>query len=83
MEGEYCTWVLEGLLIIIHVLTLCFEAFTQLGLGLSVGSESGLGVKLVGHSGGSDHSLQTASSLGHILLRVEEDHVNLRHVEQP
>lgn len=62
---------------------LCFEAFAQLGLGLSVGSESGLGVELVGHGGSGNHSLEAPCALGHVLLRVEENHVDLGHVEQP
>lgn len=70
-------------LINVDVLTLCLQAFAQLGLGLSVGSESGLGVELVGHGGGRNHGLQAARALGHILLGVEQNHVHLRHVEQP
>lgn len=37
--------------------TLCFQAFTQLGLCLSVGPQATFGVELVGHGGCSDHSL--------------------------
>lgn len=70
-------------LISITALTLCFEAFAQLCLGFSVGSESSLGVELVGHGGCSNHGLEAACALGHILLGVEENHVDLRHVEQP
>lgn len=63
--------------------TLCFQAFTKLGLGFSIGSESGLGVELIGHGGGGYHGLEASCALGHILLRMEENHVDLRHVEQP
>lgn len=66
----------------IYVLTLCLQAFAQLGLGFSVGSESSLGVELVGHGGGSNHGLEAARTLGHVLLGVEQNHVHLRHVEQ-
>lgn len=58
------------------------EAVAQLGLGFSVGSESGLGVEFVGHGGGGEHGLEAARALGHVLLGVEEDHVDLGHVEQ-
>lgn len=70
-------------LISIHALTLCLEAFTQFSLGFSIGSQSWLGVEFVGHSGSSNHCLEAARALGHILLRVEENHVHLWHVEQP
>lgn len=76
-------FLVNGFLICICVLTLCFEAFAQLGLGFSVGSESGLGVELVGHGGSGNHGLEASSALGHILLGVEENHVDLRNVEQP
>ncbi len=65
-------------------LTLSFQVLAQLRLGFSVGPQAGLGVELVRHGGGSDHSFQAASAaFGHILLRVEEHHVDLRHVEHP
>lgn len=70
-------------LISIYCLTLRFQAFAQLGLGFSVGSESSLGVELVGHGGGGNHGLEAPCALGHILLRVEENHVDFGHVEQP
>lgn len=80
-ENKY-NWVLL-ILISMHALTLCVQAFAQLGLCLSVGSESSLGVELVGHGGGSNHRLQAACALRHILLGVEENHVDLGHVEEP
>lgn len=65
-------------------LTLSFQVFAQLWLGFSVGPQTGLGVELVRHGGGSDHSFQAASAaLGHILLRVEEHHIDFRHVQHP
>lgn len=67
----------------VGTLTLRFKAFAQLRLGFSVGSESSLGVELVGHGGGGDHGLEAARPLGHILLGVEKHHVDLRHIEQP
>lgn len=70
-------------LISICVLTLRLQAFAQLRLGLPVGSESSLGVELVGHGGGGDHGLEATRALWHVLLRVEENHVHLWHVEQP
>lgn len=70
-------------LICICVLTLRLQAFAQLRLGLPIGSESSLGVELVGHGGGGDHGLEATRALGHVLLRVEENHVDLGHVEQP
>lgn len=61
--------------------TLCFQTFTQLGLCLSVGPQATFGVELVGHGGCSDHSLQAALALGHVLLRMKEHHVDFGHVE--
>lgn len=74
--------VLSGFLISICVLTLCFEAFAEFSLSFSVGSESSLGVELVGHGGGGNHGLEAARALGHILLRVQNNHVYLGHVKQ-
>lgn len=65
------------------VLTLRLQAFAQFRLGLPIGSESGLGVELVGHGGGGNHGLEATRALGHVLLWVEENHVHLWHVEQP
>lgn len=61
--------------------TLCLETFAEFGLGLPVGPQASFGVELVGHGGRSDHSLQAALALGYILLGMEENHVDLRHVE--
>ena len=61
--------------------TLCFKTFTEFRLGLSIWPQATFGVELVGHGGCSDHSLQAALALGHVLLWMEENHVDLRHVE--
>lgn len=61
--------------------TLCFQTFTELRLGLSVGPQASFWVELVGHGGCGDHSLQAALALGHVLLRMKEHHVHFGHVE--
>lgn len=61
--------------------TLCFKTFTEFRLGLSIGPQATFGVELVGHGGCSDHSFQAALALGYVLLWMEENHVDLRHVE--
>lgn len=61
--------------------TLCFQTFTELGLGLSVGPQAAFWVELVGHGGCGDHRLQAALALGHVLLRMKEHHVHFGHVE--
>lgn len=61
--------------------TLCFQTFAEFRLGLSVWPQAAFGVELVGHGGCGDHSLQTALALRDVLLWMEENHVDLRHVE--
>lgn len=69
-------------LVCICMLTLCLLAFAQLHFGLSIGSEPSLGVEFVRHGSSSNYGLEGTCALGHVLLRVEEDHVHLWHVEQ-
>lgn len=65
------------------ILTLCFKTFTQFRLGLSVGPQAAFGVELVWHGCCGDHCLQATLALGHVLLWMEEDHIDLGHVEHP
>lgn len=62
-------------------LTLRFQVFAELRLGLSVGAEPSLLRELVGHGGRCHHRLEAPLALGDVLLRVEEDDVHLGHVE--
>lgn len=61
--------------------TLCFQTFTEFRFGLPIWPQGSFWVKLVGHGGRGDHSLQAPLALGHVLLRVEKYHVDLGHVE--
>jgi len=63
------------------ILTLCFQTFTEFRLGLSIWPQAAFGVELVGHGSCSDHSLQAAFALGYVLFWMEENHVDLGHVE--
>lgn len=60
---------------------LCFKTFTEFRLGLSIGPQAAFGVELVGHSGRGNHRLQAALSLWYVLLWMEENDVDLGHVE--
>ena len=64
-------------------ITLCLQVVAELGAGLAVGPQAGFGVELVGHGGGGHHRLEAARALGHVLLRVQQHHVHLGHVEEP
>lgn len=66
-----------------QALTWSFQVLAELGLGLAVGPEAALLRELVGHGGGGDDGFEAALALGHVLLRVEEDDVDLGHVEHP
>lgn len=66
-----------------QALTWSFQVLAELGLGLTVGPEAALLRELVGHGGGGDDGFEAALALGHVLLRVEEDDVDLGHVEHP
>lgn len=67
----------------LNPLTLSFQVLTQLSLGFSIRPQASLWVEFVGHGGSSDHGLQAACApLGHVLLRMEEHHVNFGDVEQ-
>lgn len=72
-EGEGRGWALTG----------GFQVLAELRLGLAVGPEAAFLRELVGHGGGGDNGFETALALGHVLLRVEEDDVDLGHVEHP
>lgn len=61
--------------------TLRFQTFAEFRLGLPVWPQGAFGVELVGHGGRGDHSLQAPLALGHVLLRMEQHHVDLGHVE--
>lgn len=57
--------------IALKLLTLSFQALTELRFGFSVGSQARFWVEFVGHGGSGDDGLQAASAaLGHVLLRV-------------
>lgn len=64
-------------------ITLCLQVVAELRACLAVGPQAGFGVELIGHGGSSHHCLEAACALGHILLRVDEHHVHLGHVEEP
>lgn len=66
-----------------RALTRRIEVLAELGLGLAVGPEAALLRELVGHGGRGDDGFEAALALGHVLLRVEEDDVDLGHVEHP
>lgn len=65
----------------LSVLTAGLHVLTQLRLGLSVWPVAGLGEPRR-HGGGGDHGLEGALPLLHVELRVEDDDVDLGHVEQ-
>lgn len=66
-----------------RALTRGLEVLAELRLGLPIGPEAALLRELVGHGGGGDDGFEAALALGHVLLRVEEDDVDLGHVEHP
>ena len=62
-------------------LTVGLHALAELRLHLAVGPLGGQLGQLAGHGGGGDNGLEAALALGHVLLRVEDDDVDLGHVE--
>lgn len=66
-----------------RTLTRSLKVLAELRLGFTIGPEAALLRELVGHGGGGDDGFEAALALGHILLRVEEDDVDLGHVEHP
>lgn len=64
-------------------LTTGIHALADFGLHLSIGSLGGQLGQLAGHGGDGDDGLEGALALGNILLRVEDDDVDLGHVEHP
>lgn len=65
------------------LLTVGLHAFAELRLDLSVGAISSLLGQLTRHGGCGDDGLEAALALWHVLLRVEDDDVDLRHVKHP
>lgn len=66
-----------------QALTWGLEVLAELRLGLAIGPEVALWRELIGHGGGGDDGFEAALALGYVLLRVEEDDVDLGHVEHP
>lgn len=66
-----------------QALTRGLQVLAELRLGLPVGPEAALLGELVRHGGSGDDGFEAALALGHVLLRVEEDDVDLGHVEHP
>lgn len=66
-----------------QALTWGLQVLAKLRLGLAIGPKVALLCELVGHGGGGDDGFETALALGHVLLRMEEDDVDLGHVEHP
>jgi len=62
-------------------LTAGLDALAQLRLHLAVGPLGRQVRQLAGHGGGGDDGLEAALAFGDVLLGVEDDDVDLRHVE--
>lgn len=62
-------------------LTAGIHSLAQLRLHLAVGPLGGQLRQLAGHGGGRDDGLEAALAFGDVLLGVEDDDVDLRHVE--
>lgn len=62
-------------------LTAELRPLAQLRLHLAVGPLGRQLRQLAGHGGGGDDGLEAALSFGDVLLGVEDDDVDLRHVE--
>lgn len=62
-------------------LTTGIHSLAQLRLHLTVGPLSRQLRQLAGHGGGRDDGLEAALAFGDVLLGVEDDDVDLRHVE--
>lgn len=62
-------------------LTAGLHTLAQLRLHLAVGPLSRQLRQLAGHGGGGDDGLEAALAFGDVLLGVEDDDVDLRHVE--
>lgn len=65
------------------VLTVGVHVLAELSLGLAVGAVAGLVGQPRGHRGRRHHGLEAALALLHVELGVEDDDVNLGHVEHP
>lgn len=63
------------------VLTCSFHTLTQLCLHLAVGPVDCQLRQLAGHGGNSDDGFEAAFTLGDVLLWVEDDDVDLWHVQ--
>lgn len=63
------------------LLTVGVHIFTQFGFGLAVGSVAGLVRQARGHGGRRHHGFEAALPFLHIELRVEDDDVDLGHVQ--
>lgn len=62
-------------------LTAGLHTLAQLCLHLTIGSFSRQLRQLAGHGSSGDNGLEAAFALGDVLLGMEDDDVNLRHVE--
>ena len=65
------------------LLTVWIHILAQLGLGLAVGSVTGLVREARGHGCSRHHRLEAALALLDIQLGVENNDIDFRHVEHP